>query len=421
MTTGLHVLAQVLNWRTLAVGEPLLQEGLGMNCDFDNVIDRTNTDCYKWDARERVFGLGDVLPMWVADMDFPSPRPVIEAIIRRAQHGVFGYPLRPASLVEAIVEWFERRHGWKIESDWLVFAPGVVPALSFSLMAFSHPGDRVIIQPPVYHPFAHIIDNSGRKVVNNQLALRDGRYVMDYDDLERRFDPRTKLMILCSPHNPVGRVWSAEELTRLGELCLKRDVLVLADEIHCDLLFKGVKHTPFASLSEEFAQDSLTFIAPSKTFNLAGLTTSAVVIPNARLRAGFTAVVERLGLGFSNLIGLVTWEAACREGEGWLDELLEYVQGNLDFLVRYVEDRIPKMRVIRPEGTYMVWLDCRDLGVDPGCLKEFMVRKARVGLNDGAMFGPGGAGFQRMNLACPRSIVAEGLQRIEAAVNSIQA
>lgn len=391
-----------------------------MKYDFDQVIDRRNTDCYKWDALGRVFGDEGVLPMWVADMDFLPPKPVVDALARRTEHGVFGYTIRSKSFREAIVDWSRRRYGWTISDEWLTFAPGVVPALSMAFMAYTHPGDKIIVQSPVYHPFYSIIQNSGRQLVNNQLELRDGRYVMDFADLERRFDPRVKAMILCSPHNPVGRVWHPEELTRVGELCLKNGVLILADEIHCDLLFKGFKHTPLASLSEELAQQSLTFIAPSKTFNLAGLTTSAVVIPNPRLRHAFEAVVERLGLGFSNLFGIVAWEAACREGEEWLEQLLDYLQGNLEFLLTYVEERIPEIKVVKPEGTYLVWLDCRGLGVEPDHLKEFFVKKARVGLNDGAMFGPGGAGFQRMNIACPRSTLLEGLRRIEAAVNDLR-
>lgn len=390
-----------------------------MKYDFDQVVDRRGTSSLKWDCVGSLYGSSDVLPMWVADMDFAAPEPVVRALLSRARQGVYGYTVRPASLGQAIADWMGRRHGWQIDKKWISYNNGVVPALALTINAFSQPGDKVIIQSPVYHPFFSIVRNNGRQLVNNELMMRDGRYIMDFEALEKSFDPRVKMLILCSPHNPVGRVWSRDELARLGEICLSNGVLIVSDEIHCDLLIKGAKHVPLASISPELAQNSITCIAPSKTFNLAGLATAAVIIPNPQLRGVFNNALENAGQGMSNVFGLTAWEVACRDGEEWLEQLLDYLAGNLEFLLGFVEKRIPRIRVVAPEGTYLVWLDCRDLGLDPARLNGFMAREAKVGLNDGAMFGPGGAGFQRMNIACPRSILAEGLKRIEQAVNRL--
>ncbi|MCL5957725.1 MAG: pyridoxal phosphate-dependent aminotransferase, partial [Chloroflexi bacterium] len=368
---------------------------------------------------ERVFGATDVLPMWVADMDFPSPALVVEAVKKRAAHGIYGYTMRPPSYFEAIIGWMRRRHDWRIEKEWITFSPGVVPGLNLSVMSFSHPGDKVLIQSPVYFPFFNVIRNNGRQIVDNPLRPENGRYVMDLAALEKKFDPRVKMIILCSPNNPTGTVWEKEDLLRLGELCLKNDVVIISDEIHSDLIYKGAKHTPIASLSEELAQNTVTFIAPSKTFNLPGLATSAAIIPNRRLRDIYTNTQQNIGGLGGNLFGTVALEAAYRYGEEWLEQLLEYLEGNRDFLLSYFEARIPKIKVSKPQATYLMWLDCRALGMDAPTLCEFMCRKAKVGLNDGSVFGSAGYGFQRMNIACPRSTLEEGLRRIEAAVNSL--
>lgn len=392
-----------------------------MRYDFDAVIDRRNTDSLKWDALGARFGNAGALPMWVADMDFPPPTAVREAICARATHGLYGYTLRPSGLNDAIVGWLGRRHDWEVKPEWLAYTPGVVPALALAVQAFSHPGDKVIVQPPVYHPFFAVIRDSGRQIVNNPLRFENGRYEMDFDGLERLFDSRTKMLILCSPHNPVGRVWTRDELTRLAEACARHGVLVVSDEIHCDLALNGAKHVPLAAISEAIADSTVTCIAPSKTFNLAGLATSAVVIPNARLRRQFANAVEAVHVGGNNAFGGLAWEVACREGEEWLDQLLEYLAGNLRFLTEFVAERIPDVKVVQPEGTYLVWLDCRGLGLPAPELKDFLTREAGVALNDGAMFGPGGEGFQRMNIACPRALLAEGLERIAAAVGRLRA
>jgi len=393
-----------------------------MKYNFDEVIDRTNYHSVKWDELETIFGdiPEDVLPMWVADMEFRSPQPVIEAIKKANEHGIYGYTSRPLSYYQAIIDWMEKRHNWKIKKDWLAFSPGVVPALSFIIRAFCQPGDKVVVQPPVYYPFFRVIENNGCHVVNNPLKLSNKKYFIDWEDLERKVDdPRVKLLILCSPHNPVGRVWQKEELIILGEICLKHHIIVVSDEIHADILFKGYKHTPFASISPAFAHSSITCTAPSKTFNLAGLQTSSIIIPNKKYYKIYENILDSLALNENNVFGLVALEAAYRDGEEWLEQLLSYLNENLKFLIKYFKERIPKIKVIKPEGTYLVWLDCRQLGLSAKDLNDFMIKKARVALDDGYWFGVGGEGFMRINIACPRSFLEEGLKRIEEAVNTL--
>ncbi len=388
---------------------------------FDQVIERRNTSSVKWDLVEQLYGSGDVLPMWVADMDFPAPKPVVDAIVARAQHGVYGYTTRPGSAYDAIEQWASTRHRWMIEREWISFSPGVVPALAFLLDALSEPGQKVIIQPPVYHPFAFTIRENGREIVNNHLIFENGQYRMDFEDLERKASEGARLMILCSPHNPVGRVWTREELARLGEICFAHGITVISDEIHSDLILPGKEHTPFASIGPEFAENSVVCTAPSKTFNLAGLQTSVVIIPNKELRERYNAVLDRLHLGLPNTFGLTAMEAAYRHGGEWLDELRGYVSENLRYLRDFLEREAPAIKVVQPEGTYLVWLDCRELGLDTEGLARFMREDAKVGLDDGHIFGPGGDGFERINIACPRSVLQEGLERIAGAVRRLGA
>ena len=391
-----------------------------MKYNFDEIIDRTNYHSVKWDELETTFGVKDVLPMWIADMEFRSPKPVVEAIRKAAEHGIYGYTSRPDSYYQAIINWMERRHNWKVKKDWIAHSPGVVPALGLIIRAFCQPGDKVVIQPPVYYPFFQVIENNGCHVVNNPLKLSNKKYFMDYDDLERKIDdPRVKLLILCSPHNPVGRVWQKEELIILGEICLKNNIIVVSDEIHADILFEGYKHIPFASISPAFAHHSITCTAPGKTFNLAGLQTSTIIIPNKKYYKTYNNILDSLALVENNVFGLVALEAAYRHGEEWLEQLLPYLNENLDFLMKYFRERIPKIKVITPEGTYLIWLDCRQLGLNTKDLNNFMIKKARVALDDGYWFGTEGKGFMRINIACPRSFLEEGLRRIERAVNSM--
>ena len=395
-----------------------------MKYDFDSVCDRSNTNCVKCDAVPAMFGHPDVIPMWVADMDFPVAEPITEALRKRTEHPFYGYTQAGQSVVQAVVDRMQRKFNWRINPEWVVFTPGVVPALAAAVRALTHPGDEIILQQPVYYPFFGAVTSGGCQIVNNGLKLVDGRYEMDFDDLERKFHPRigmqlipgrVKAVILCNPQNPVGRLWSRDELVQLGQIVFRHGGIVISDEIHCELLFKGYRHTPFASISEEFEQNSIVCMAPSKTFNLAGLSASSIIIPNKKLRESFNNIRSGILPG-PNLFGLTGLEAAYRFGDEWLEQVLEYLQGNLDFTLEYFNTRIPWIKIIKPQGTYLLWLDCRDLGLDDLALRSFMRDKARVGLDDGFLFGSGGSGFQRMNIASPRSVLAEAYKRIEAAV-----
>lgn len=396
--------------------------------DFDQVIPRQNTNCAKWDGAKFIFGSDDVIPMWVADMDFPVAKPITQALKKRIEHEFYGYPLGlPESTRQAIVNRMKRLYDWKIDPEWIVITPGVVSAVFTAVKAFTRPGDAVIHQPPVYYPFYSAIEDNGCHVANNQLILDAGRYKIDFEDLEQLFKPsfqmvpvpsRAKMMILCNPHNPVGRVWTKEELIRTGEIVIDNEAIMVSDEIHCEILFKGFRHLPFATLFKEFEQNSITCMAPSKTFNLAGLDTSVIIIPNSELRKRFTQVKKGF-ISSGNILGMVALEAAFNEGDEWLSQFLDYLQGNLDFLVDFISRRIPKIKVIKPEGTYLVWLDCRELKLSDDDLKDFMTKKAKVGLDHGFVFGPGGEGFERINIACPRSLLSQALERIEKAVNHL--
>lgn len=380
--------------------------------DFDQVIDRKNTNSLKWDK----YNGEDILPMWVADMDFESPPQVKDALANRVDHGVFGYAGDYDQYYKAIVNWMEQRQQWQIKKDWISISPGVVPALNMLVRSLTNPGDKVIIQPPVYYPFYQVVENNGCHVVENPLQFTGQQYQMDFSDLEQKIDNRVKLLILCSPHNPVGRVWTREELNKLGEICIENDILVIADEIHSDLILPGNEHTVFASLAEEFAQNCVVCNAPSKTFNLAGIQTSNIIIPNAQLRHLFETALESNGLGRPNVFAIPALQAAYNHGQEWLDELLVYLQANLEFLQDYIAENIPQIKVIEPEGTYLFWLDFRQLGLDDKQIKRLLFKDARLILNPGDIFGEQGRGFQRINIACPRSLLKEGLERLNRAV-----
>lgn len=388
-----------------------------MRYDFHQLVNRNQTASEKWDGMEKIFGARELLPMWVADMDFRSPLPVIEAMQQRVKHGIFGYNIRPDSYYEAIMEWMATRHRWSIQKEWICYSPGVMPAISFIVAHFSEPGDSVLIQPPVYPPFSQVVTRHGRKLVTNPLQYENGRYQIDFADLQRKLDRDVKILLLCNPHNPVGRVWTRKELTQLGEMCLKRNILVVADEIHADLVYQGISHTPFSTVSEEFAQHSIVCTSPSKTFNLAGIQSANIIIPNPHLRKKFQSVVKNHFLDFSSTFGMVATESAYRDGAEWLDQCLTYVEQNLHFLTAYIERHIPEIKVIHPEGTYLVWMDWRDLGMDAKALKPFILEQAKVALLTGDTFGQEGEGFMRLNLATPRALLHEGLQRIEKAIN----
>jgi len=405
-----------------------------MAYDFDQEVDRRGTNCIKWefiieddqiifgDHADPKHGEDRLLPMWVADMDFRCPPAVIEALTERAQQGIFGYSYPCDSYFEAVISWIQRRYGWQIERDWIVITPGVVPAVNMAVQSFVKPGQKVLVQRPVYYPFFDAIRLNGAEIVSNSLRLEDGRYVMDFDDLaEKAADPELTMAILCSPHNPVGRVWTAEELARFGQICLENDVLVIADEVHCDLIHSGHTFTSFATVDERFPEKSITCLAASKSFNLAGLKISNIIIPDEALRQEFTTTMMRHGLFGANAFGLVAVEAAYNDGEAWLAAAMEYVEGNYRYMADYIDRYLPQLKVIRPQGTYLVWVDFRALGLDPEARKEMMMEEAKVYLDEGELFGPEGEGFERFNIACPRSIVAEALERIREAIEELDA
>ncbi len=396
-----------------------------MKYDFDQVHSRANTNCAKWDAVKAMFGSDEVIPMWVADMDFPAARPIVEALKKRAAHPFYGYTMTSPGLLKAIVSRVKRKYGWSIKPEWIVFTPGVVTALTAAVKALTHPGDEIILQEPVYYPFFSAVKSNGCHVSTNQLKFSRGRYAMDFKDLEGKFEnksgmqrgaSRARAVILCNPHNPIGRLWGREDLIKLGEIVIGHGATVISDEIHCELLFKGYKHTPFGAISKDFERHSIVCMAPSKTFNLAGLSASSIIIPDKKLRDAFNEANPVHGL---NLFGLAAMEAAYRYGDEWLEQLLDYLQGNLDFALAYFKERIPAIKAIKPQGTYLLWLDCRALKLDDKALSDFMKTRAKVGLDDGFMFGQGGSGFERMNIACPRSILQEALERIEKAVRGL--
>ena len=379
--------------------------------DFDRIIDRRGSHSYKYDGLKKIFGREDVLPMWVADMDFAVPPAVQEAIRRRAEHPIYGYTFRPDEYYKSIVNWIGRRHGWRVEREWIRYSPGIVPAINMAVQGFTEPGDGVILQSPVYHPFFYAINLNHRKVLNNPLREENGYYTFDLDDLAEKAK-EAKLLLLSNPHNPVGRSWDEVELRQLGEICVENDVLIVSDEIHADLTLPGHRHVPLASLSEEIAAHTITCMAPSKTFNLAGLSTSSVIIPEEKLRERFEEVVESLHIGGGNLFGIEASIAAYNHGDAWLDALLEYVQGNVDYARTFLAGKMPEVTLSPVEATYLLWLDFRRTGMDAETLKRFMTEEAKVGGNDGAMYGPGGEGFVRLNVACPRTVVEEAFERI---------
>ncbi|WP_379668542.1 MalY/PatB family protein [Pueribacillus sp. YX66] len=388
---------------------------------FDKVINRYKTNSLKWDALEERFGKANVLPLWVADMDFRAPNAVIEALKKVAEHGIFGYTVRPDSFYESLISWFERRHDWKIKKDSILVSPGIVPALSLLVQAFTEPGDHVIIQSPVYHPFFHVVQQNGRNLIDNPLILNDKKYEINFDDLEQKLrEYECKLMLFCSPHNPAGRVWTKKELIKVGELCKKYNVLLISDEIHCDLIYKGHQHIPFASLSKEFQDLSITCVAPSKTFNLAGLQSSALIIPNKDIREQYKRSLKIENSDMLNSFAIAAFEAAYNDGEQWLENLMEYLEDNVQFLISFFEEQIPEVNVIPPEGTYLIWLDFRKLGLSVKELESFLLTEAKVALNQGYIFGKTGEGFVRINIACPRKTLEEGLHRIKLAVNTLK-
>ncbi|MCL2035518.1 MAG: pyridoxal phosphate-dependent aminotransferase [Oscillospiraceae bacterium] len=384
-----------------------------MKYDFDEVIDRKNTNSLKYDFAAKRGKPEDILPLWVADMDFRTPPCVADALAEKCRHGIFGYSDIDDTYFSVLQDWFSRRFGWDVKQDWLIKTPGVVTAIHIAVRALTEPGDAVIIQQPVYYPFSSAVTTTGRKLVVNQLVLRDGRYEINFDDFESKVTGNNvKLFILCSPHNPVGRVWTKDELVRLGDICLRHGVTVIADEIHQDFVYPGHRHQVFADLSPELRDITVTCTAPSKTFNLAGLQISNIFIANPNMRRAFIREYAASGLSQLGIMGLVACKAAYSGGEDWLEALESYLNGNLAFLRGFLARELPEIRLIEPEGTYLVWLDCRGLGLSPSKLDDLIVYKAGLWLDDGPMFGAGGEGFQRINIACPRSVLEQALSRL---------
>lgn len=385
---------------------------------FDKIIDRRNTDSLKYDYAVRRGKPADILPLWVADMDFAAPQAVLDALRERVEHGVFGYSDAAGDdYFEALRVWNEHRFGWSVRPEWLIKTPGVVFAICAAIRALTNEGDTVLIQQPVYYPFEEAVRDNHRRLVVNPLVCEDGRYRMNLTEFEELVVRHSiKLFVLCSPHNPVGRVWTREELLAVGMICRKHGVVVVSDEIHADFVYEGSRHLVFASLSEEFADQTITCTAPTKTFNLAGLQISNIWIANERLREQISAEIARTGYSQPNVMGLIACRTAYEQGGEWLDSLRAYLAENLSLLRRFLGGKLPEIRLIEPEGTYLVWLDCRALGMPDRQLDEWMAQKAGLWLDGGTMFGAGGSGFQRMNIACPRETLCKALARLEQAV-----
>lgn len=383
--------------------------------DFHKMINRKDTASVKWEMTKQFFGSADLLPMWVADMDFPPPKEVKDALQSRVEHGIYGYTYIPPSTGEAIQQWLKKRHNWEIQSSWLIYSPGVVPAISTAILALTSPGDRVMLQSPVYAPFFDMIEKNDRIVVNSPLEIHNNHFEINFQDFEERLKEGVKLFLLCNPHNPGGRVWSKEELIKIGELCLKYQCLILSDEIHSDLVFKPNLHIPIASLSEELSQNVITCVAPSKTFNIAGLQASAFIAKHEKIRLKIKKIQQQQGFHGLNTFGIVAMEAAYRYGEEWLEELLSYLSDNIAIAQKYIAEKLPDIKVMDPEGTYLLWLDCRNLGFSDEELKDRLITKGKLALEPGKKYGPGGEGFVRMNIACPQEILLDGLSRLKKA------
>lgn len=388
--------------------------------NFDEPVSREGTDCIKYDRREETFGVRDIIPMWVADMDFNTPDFIVQALQKRLVHELFGYSYRPAEYFESIINWIKTRHNWHVEKEWISFSPGIVPALNFCTLAFTNPGDNIIVQPPVYFPFFSAAESHGRNLLYNRLTESEGNWSMDFNSLLDCIDDKTKMIIISNPHNPVGKVWSPEDLGMLADICLSHNIIMISDEIHCDLVLPGFSHTPMASLSEKIAENTVTLIAPSKTFNLAGLSTSSVIISNPVLRKSFNRVVDNLHVGSGNIFGTTASIAAYTYGHKWLDALLDYIDHNIEFVKDYCREMIPEIKAVPPEATYMIWLDCRKFGMTGKELQNFFVKKAGTGMNEGSSFGPGGEGFMRMNLGTTHQTVMKAMEQIEKAVSSLR-
>ncbi|MBM7570919.1 MalY/PatB family protein [Aquibacillus albus] len=384
---------------------------------FEKVPNRKETRSVKWDLVKSIYGADDVLPMWVADMDFPVPTAVTEALVKRAQHGIFGYTYTDPSVNHLICKWVKKRHNWDINPSSLIYSPGVITTLHMAIQTFTNKDDAILIQTPVYPPFYDVVKKHNRTLITNPLVLKNGRYEIDFPHFEAQLKQGVKAFILCNPHNPVGRVWTKEELQQMADLCLKYNVTIFSDEIHADIVYSDYKHIPIASLSEEISKHTITCMSPTKTFNLAGLQASFAIVSDKAMRVKLNDQLKRQGVIFLNTMGVTALEAAYRDGENWLEELLEVLERNKTLVSRAFEGR-NDVSIIEPEGTYLIWMDCRQMNLPHEEIKKFMQENAKVGLNDGISFGEEGSGFMRINIACPTTIVKQGLDRILTALNN---
>ncbi|SEQ38697.1 MalY/PatB family protein [Nitrosomonas ureae] len=381
--------------------------------DFDHEINRAATHSVKYDGRQAMFGSNAVIPAWVADMDFAAPPAVTQALVARARHPIYGYTLFPDSLYDALIHWMQRRHGWSIQRDWIIPCPGVVPSINAAIMAFTQPGESVIIQPPVYFPFFSAVTQTGRVLIQNPLILHNGRYTIDFDHLED-CARKAKLLLLCSPHNPVGRVWQSDELAQLSQIAEKHDLIIFSDEIHADLVYPGNQHRVLAAIAEGDTE-IITAVAPSKTFNIPGLNLSALIIPDESIRRAITQTFNNFHISASNPFSIAAFEAAYCEGEEWLEALLIYLRDTRDCVTTFLTQQLPKIKVIQAEGTYLLWLDCRAMNLTDAQLKHFFIHAAGVGMNPGIQFGKEGSGFMRLNIGAPRKTILSIMQRIKQA------
>ncbi|MFZ4725251.1 MAG: MalY/PatB family protein [Paludibacter sp.] len=388
------------------------------NYNFDEIIDRHHTDAIKIERCKALFGTENVLPLWVADMDFRTPDFILESIQKRCEHPILGYSMLPKGFIPALTNWIKELHQWEVKREWVGFLPGIVSGIAFAVETFSEVGDEIIIQPPVYYPFIDVVNKNNRQLICNQLKEMNGKFEMDFEDLEKKITTKTRMFILCNPHNPGGRAWDKETLNRLAEICSKNNIVVISDEIHSDLVLHGQKHIPFASISETAANISLTYMAPTKTFNMPGLVSSSYIIPNAELRSKFVNYLEKTEQTGGNIFAYVATQAAYENGREWRKQMLEYVQGNIDFVVEFLKQNIPQVKPMIPEATYLIWLDCKDLGMETDDLQSFFVHKAGLGLNKGTIFGVGGEYHLRLNSACPRSILEKAMKQLFKAVES---
>ena len=388
-----------------------------MTYQFDQVYERKNSE--KWMELQRKFGASDLISFWEADMDFKTAQPVIDALVCRAQEGIFGYPSKSPTYQEAVRSWFRQYHQWDFPKEWILHTPMAMTAVAFYIQEVTKPGDGVILQTPMYYPFYGTIQQMGRKIMRNSLREQDGRYELDFENLEYLLSTGGKLVVLCNPHNPTGRVWTKEELIRIGELCLRYGAAVIADEVHCDFTWGSHRYIPFASLTSEFAQICMTILSPGKTFNLAGTKQAIILIKDEKIKERVLAHAELLDIDRNNCFSLVATETAYREGRDWFEQVSRYIEENMDFASSFCKERIPLIQARKPEGTYLMWLDCRGLGLSGSELNRFMVEQAKVGFGEGIWFGPEGAGFERCTAACPRPILQRGLEQIESAVKKL--